>query len=178
MMRQVAVGGLLCLGVALWAGGEDKKEQAPKAETNAGLELMKKLVGTWVLADENGKPTEQVVSVIKLTAGGSVIHETLFPGQDHEMVSVYVADGPDLVMTHYCMLGNQPQMKAKTKSLAKTLNFEFDGGTNFDPKKDKHMHAAVLTVVDDDHYEVDGVGWEDGKPAKEMCGGMKLIRQK
>ena len=29
-----------------------------------------------------------------------------------EMISVYTAEGPDLVMTHYCVLGNQPRMKA------------------------------------------------------------------
>jgi hypothetical protein len=58
------------------------------------------------------------------------------------------------------------------------LIFEFVGGGNLDPKKDKHMHSAVLTFVDDDHFEVDGIGWENGKPSSEMCDGMKLVRKK
>lgn len=178
MMRQLLVCGLLMGHLSISAFGEDKHDHLPKAPTNAGLEKMKMLVGTWVTADEDGKPTDEVVSVIKLTAGGSVIHETLFPGQPHEMVSIYTVDGPDLVMTHYCMLGNQPRMKAKSKSVGKTLNFEFDGGSNLDPKKDKHMHAAKLTIVDADHYEVEGIGWENGAPAKEMCNGMKLVRKR
>lgn len=128
--------------------------------------------------DEKGQPTDQVVSVIRLTAGGSAIHETLFPGEPQEMVSIYTADGPNVVMTHYCVLGNQPQMKAKATSHGNKLNFEFVSGTNLEPTKDKHMHSAVLTFVDDDHIEVDGIGWEDGKPAEEMCGGMKLVRKK
>ncbi|MDB5390996.1 MAG: hypothetical protein JWM11_6642 [Planctomycetaceae bacterium] len=178
MVRQILVCGLLLAGLSFSAFGEDKPGQSATASKNAGLEKMKSLVGTWVAADKDGKPTADVVSVIKLTAGGSAIHETLFPGQSHEMVSIYTVDGPDLVMTHYCMLGNQPRMKASAKSPANKLNFEFAGGTNLDPKKDKHMHGATLTLVDADHIEIDGVGWENGAPAKEMCHGMKLVRKK
>lgn len=176
MTRRFLIAGLLLIAVGT-SVGEDKAE-AKKAPANPNLEKMTKLVGTWVAADEDGKPTDQVVSVIKLTAGGSAVHETLFPGQDHEMVSIYTADGSDLVMTHYCMLGNQPRMKADPKSPANKIQFGFAGGSNLDPKKDKHMHAATLTIVDNDHIELDGIGWEDGKPAKEMCGQMKLVRKK
>lgn len=179
MMRQFLICGLLVCGVGFCLFGDEKHNHATTSTaTNPGLEKMKTLAGTWVTADKDGKPTDEVVSVIKVTAAGSAIHETLFPGQPHEMISIYTVDGSDLVMTHYCMLGNQPRMKAKTKSLTNKLNFEFDGGGNLDPKKDKHMHGAVLTFVDDNHIEIDGVGWEDGKPAKEMCNGMKLVRKK
>jgi hypothetical protein len=106
------------------------------------------------------------------------VHETLFPGQPHEMVSIYTVDGPDLVMTHYCVLGNQPRMKADPKSAPGQICFRFAGGSNLDPKKDKHMHAATLTIVDDGHIEIAGVGWEGGTPAKEMCCGLKLVRKK
>ena len=178
MLRQFFAGGLLLASLSFSALAEDKHEHASVASKNAGLEKMKTLVGTWVTADKDGNPTDDVVSVIKLTAGGSAIHETLFPGQSHEMVSIYTADGADLVMTHYCVIGNQPRMKASTKSLSNKLNFEFAGGSNLDPKKDKHMHAATLTFVDADHIEVDGVGWENGTPVIEMCQGMKLVRKK
>jgi hypothetical protein len=179
MTRRFLMCGLLLVAVqAGWADERERNAAPPKAATNANLEKMKKLVGTWVAADKDNKPTDQVVSVIKLTAGGSAVHETFFPGQDHEMVSVYTADGSDLVMTHYCVLGNQPRMKADPKSPANKINFVFAGGSNLDPKKDKHMHAATLTIVDADHIELDGIGWEDGGPAKEMCGQMKLVRKK
>src|SRR5262245_32491894 len=125
MIRRILVGGLLAVALALPALGDDKHNHAaPAAPTNAGLEKLKTLVGTWVAADKDGKPTDQVVSVIKLTAGGSAVHETIFPGQPHEMVSVYTVDGPDLVMTHYCMLGNQPRMKADPKSPANQIRWE------------------------------------------------------
>lgn len=157
----------------------EEKSALPPAPTNAGLEKMKKLAGTWVAADKDGKPTDQVVSVIRVTAGGSAVHETLFPGQRHEMISLYTAEGPDLVLTHYCVLGNQPRMKADTKAAGNQLAFKFAGGANLDPKKDKHMHEATLTIVDDDHLELTGVAWENGGPAKDQCcTGMKLIRKK
>ncbi|MDX1947796.1 MAG: hypothetical protein SFU86_20530 [Pirellulaceae bacterium] len=178
MLRRFLTCGLL-LALAIAARADDQhKHPLPPAPTNAGLEKMKTLVGTWVAADKDGKPTDQVVSVIKLTAAGSAVHETIFPGQPHEMVSVYTADGPDLLLTHYCILGNQPRMKAGVKSNSNKLVFQFAGGSNLDPKKDKHMHAATLTIVDADHLEIEGIGWENGGPAQEMCQGMKLVRKK
>src|SRR5262245_37313836 len=121
LRRFIALGLLLALMITLTGivSGEDKTPpKLPAAPTNGGLEKMKKLAGTWLLADEKGEPTDQIASVIKVTAGGSVVHETLFPGQTQEMVSVYTVDGLDLVMTHYCVLGNQPRMKADPKSPA------------------------------------------------------------
>lgn len=178
MRRLLLILGLLGVGCALATAADDKHHHdVPTAPTNASFERLKTLVGTWVAADENGAPTEQVVSVIRLTAGGSAIHETIFPGEPLEMVSIYTVEGDDVVMTHYCVLGNQPQMRAASMT-ANQLHFEFVGGTNLDPAKDQHMHAALLTFIDDDRIEVEGIGWEDGKPAEEMCGTMKLVRRK
>jgi hypothetical protein len=182
MLRRAFTWSLLLAIVATLSGGSDGGDKpAPKLPappTNATLEKLKALAGTWLVADSNGKPTDQIASIIKVTAGGSAVHETLFPGQPHEMLSVYTVDGSDLFMTHYCVLGNQPRMKADPASSANQIVFRFAGGTNFDPKKDKHMHEATLTIVDDDHVEVNGVGWENGAPAKDMCCGSKLVRKK
>lgn len=182
MLRRFIGGGLLLALMltlsGMSPGGDKAAPKLPVPPTNATLEKMKKLAGTWLLADKDGKPTDQVASIIKVTAGGSVVHETLFPGQPHEMVSVYTVDGPDLIMTHYCVLGNQPRMKADAKSPANQIVWRFAGGTNLDPKKDKHMHEATLTIVDEDRLEVNGVGWDNGAPAKGMCCGLKLVRKK
>jgi len=182
MLRRSWGGGLLVaviLALPLASQADDKRVPTlPTPPTNANFEKLKKLAGTWLLADEDGKPTDQIASVIKLTAGGSAIHETIFPGQPHEMISVYTVDGPDLVMTHYCVLGNQPRMKADPKSPSNQIVYRFAGGSNLDPAKDKHMHEATLTIVDNDRLELKGCGWENGEPAKEMCCGLKLVRKK
>ena len=175
MTYRAWLSGLFLLALTVVARGEDK---APTASSHPGLERMKKLAGTWVAADANGKPTDQVVSVIKVTAGGSAVHETLFPGQLHEMVSIYHRDGADLVMTHYCALGNQPRMKADPKSPANQIRFLFAGGANVDPAKDKHMHEGTIIFGDDDHIEFTGVCWDGGKAVEGFSCNMKLVRKK
>jgi len=176
MAQRFWMGGLVLVALAAVAHGDGKPEA--KASTHPAFERMKKMAGIWVMADKDGKPTDQVVSVVRVTAAGSAVHETLFPGQPHEMVSVYTRDGADLVMTHYCALGNQPRMKADPKSPANQIRFEFAGGSNLDPAKDKHMHSATLVFVDDDHVEIAGVCWDGGKPSDTCCGKMKLVRKK
>jgi hypothetical protein len=176
-MKRLLVGGLMILFVSAGASGDDKAVKSP-SPANPQLEKLKKLAGTWVAADKDGKPTDQVMSIIKVTASGTTVHETLFPGQDMEMVSVYHLDGPDLVMTHYCALGNQPKMKADPKSKPNQIVFKFAGGTNLDPAKDMHMHEGTLTFIDDDHIEFSGVAWVNGKRAEDHCPTFKLVRKK
>jgi hypothetical protein len=181
-MRRFLVCGMVLtfvLALSLTSYGDSKPGTKPPAPpTNVNLEKMKKLAGTWLVADKDGKPTDQVASIIKVTAGGSAVHETLFPGQPQEMVSIYTSDGPDLILTHYCVLGNQPRMKADPNSPSNQIVFRFIGGSNFNPQKDKHMHEATLTLISDDRIEVKGTGWENGAPAKDMCCGLKLVRKK
>ena len=177
MSRRLLICGLMLLAIPT-CFAEDKPETKPTPPKNANLDKLTKLAGTWVKADDNGKPTDEVVSIIKSTAGGSAVTETLFPGTDMEMVSVYTVDGPDLVMTHYCVIGNQPKLKADPKSASNKIEWVFVGGSNLDVKKDRHMHGGSLTIVDKDHIEFNGIGWVDGKPAEEMCGVMKLTRKK
>ena len=178
MRQRFWIGAMMLFALAAPSFGGDKPGAKAKTPAQAGLERLKKLAGTWVMADKDGKPTDQVVSVIKVTAAGSAVHETLFPGQPHEMISIYHRDGSDLVMTHYCSLGNQPRMKADLHSPANQIRWLFVGGTNLDPAKDKHMHEGTVTFLDDDHMEWSGVCWEGGKPANGPDCNMKLVRKK
>jgi len=168
---------LMALGAAAYGDDKNAPAKAPAA-THPGFERLKKMAGTWVEADKDGNPTDKVVSIVKVTAGGSAVQETIFPGQPMEMLSVYHLDKGDLLMTHYCMLGNQPKMKADPKSPKDQIRFLFAGGTNFDPAKDMHMHEGTLKFIDDDHVEFSGAAWVNGKPAEDHCTTMKLVRQK
>ncbi len=175
MLRVIVASSLLACVCAGLCQSDDSKS---KASADATFEKIKKMVGTWVEADKDGKPTDKVISVVRMTAGGSAVHETLFPGDAMEMVSVYHKDKDDVVMTHYCMLGNQPRMKADLSSPANKIRWVFAGGTNLDPSKDAHMHGAVVTIIDEDHVQIEGESWEGGKPSAENCGTLKLVRKK
>ncbi|HEV7498348.1 MAG TPA: hypothetical protein VGQ33_00035 [Vicinamibacteria bacterium] len=124
---------------------------APLASTPGArppaLERMKSLAGDWVSL-EDGPMTKKgdVVAHYAVTGAGSAVVETVFPGTDHEMLTVYHADGADLVLTHYCMEGNQPRMRARAPQGSR-FDFAFDGGTNIDPAKDRHMHSATLELL-------------------------------
>src|SRR5882762_11523952 len=86
----------------------------PARPASASLERLKTLAGEWVAAEDGDMAKKgDLVARYAVTASGTAVVETVFPGREHEMVTVYHDDGPDLVLTHYCMEGNQPRMRAK-----------------------------------------------------------------
>ena len=125
-------------------------------------ERMKQLVGVWQGSSNMGKEGQPVRVEYRLTAGGSAIVETLFPGTPEEMISVYYDRRGKLSMTHYCMLQNQPSMKL-SKAGGDTLDFIFARGNGINPKKDPHMHALSISFVDKDHIVENWTLFEDGK---------------
>lgn len=140
---------------------------APSTESGAAspaFERFKALAGEWVAA-EDGEMSKKgdLVARYAVTAGGSALVETVFPGSPHEMVTVYHADGPDLVLTHYCMEGNQPRMRARAAKGSR-FDFEFDGGTNVDPRRDRHMHSATVELVGDDEIRTVWTELAEAKP--------------
>jgi hypothetical protein len=160
-MKRIASFALaLSLGLAcLTAGRADEKTKTD----GPSLDTIKKLAGDWVMLDKDGKPTDQVASSFRVTAGGNTVTETIFPGTDHEMLTVYHMEGKDLVLTHYCILGNQPHLKATAGADPKTLTFKFENGANIDPAKSNHMHEATITLIDADHIKSEWTRCEEGK---------------
>ena len=148
------------LAVAHSAGAGEKVKPA----TSPRFEALKKLAGDWVAIGKDGKPTKKVISSIRVTSAGTAVQETLFPGSDHEMVTMFHLDGGDLVLTHYCMLGNQPRMRAEPGKDAKKILFKFIGGTNLKSNDDHHMHQATLSIADKDHFQAEWVSCKEGKP--------------
>jgi hypothetical protein len=151
----------ICLLVFGISTGDEK--QTAGAKSAPSLDSIKKLAGDWVEVDKDGKPTSKVVSSIKVTAGGSAVRELIFPGTDMEMVTMYTQEGPDLFLTHYCILGNQPRLRAEPGSGDKKIVFKLVGGGNLNPQKDAHMGETTLTFVDDDHITLECVKCENGK---------------
>ena len=179
MNRIISVAVLFAFAFTVAGFASDHQDEPNAAPvTHAGFDKLKKLEGQWFSLDKDGKATDHLVSVFKVTAGGSAVQETIFPGAPQEMVTVYHLDGKDLVLTHYCAARNQPRMKADPDAPANTLTFKFIGGANIDPAKDMHMHEGSMTFVDDNTIESNWLGWSGGKATDGHKLSLKLARKK
>jgi len=127
---------------------------------NERFDKLKALSGDWMMAGGDGA----IAVTYHVTAAGSAVVETLFPGSPHEMVTVYTIDKGDLVLTHYCAAGNQPRMKAVEGGGANAIEFKYDGGGNIKSDKDGHMHEATFTFTDANHVVSTWQYYKDGKP--------------
>jgi len=133
---------------------------------------IKALAGDWTLAGGDGS----VAVTYRVTAAGTAVVETLFPGSPHEMVTVYTVDKGDLVLTHYCAEGNQPHMKATKGADAGTIDFAYDGAGNMKSEKEGHMHEASFSFVDADHVKSTWQYYKDGKPGERKV--IDIVRKK
>src|SRR5262245_41040851 len=102
-MKMIALAVVSVLGLGVFAtAGPAAREccSAPRSTAATALDPLKKLAGTWESADadKDGKP--DVTATYKVTSGESALVETLFPGTDEEMVTIYHMDGQDLLVTH------------------------------------------------------------------------------
>ena len=134
------------------------------------------LAGEWVGTGMHGDAEHEARIVYKVTSGGSAVVETIDPDGEHEMVTVIHKDGNSLLLTHYCMLGNQPQMRAKPKAGDKKVAFEFVKATNLKSDKDMYMRSVTYTFVDKDNLEAEWTHYDDGKEAGKAV--FKLKRKK
>jgi len=152
----------LC-AVALAALAARTLAAPPTSPSSSGLERFKSLAGDWVAAEDGPMSKKgDLVARYAVSAAGTAVVETVFPGRAHEMVTVYHADGADLVLTHYCMEGNQPRMRAR-ETEGPRFDFAYDGGTNIDPARDRHMHSASFEFVSADEIRNEWTELADGK---------------
>ena len=143
----------------------------------SALDPLKKLAGEWVgKAGPSGGQMMDATVTYRVTANGSAVMETLFPGASEEMVTMYTVDKGGLVLTHYCAAGNQPRMMARKSAAANELVFDFAGGANINPARDQFMHNAKLVFVDDDRLRSEWTDWKNGKKTQTMV--FELERKK
>lgn len=113
------------------------------------FEHLKNLTGTWQGMQKAMDGEEMITVVYTPTAKGSAVIERLFPGTPKEMVSIYTQSGQDIIMTHYCMLGNQPRMRSHHDAAPNRITLSYLDGTGMRSLNDMHMHELTITFVDD-----------------------------
>jgi hypothetical protein len=163
MKKQIAWSlGLILLACAMESQAQEGKKAAGK---NGAFDRFRRLAGEWVGTGKHGDLEHEARIVYKVTSGGSAVVETIDPGGDHEMVTVIHPDGAALLLTHYCMLGNQPHMKAMPKAGDNKVAFQFVKATNLKSDKDMHMRSVTFTFVDNDTLQTEWTNYKDGKEA-------------
>src|SRR2546428_10564801 len=152
--------GLLVLSMALGGSVVGAELQSP---AQAGFEKLKTLVGSWEGKKTDGRPVN--VSY-KLVSAGSALMETIGPGVEPEMVTVYHQDGGRLLLTHYCAAQNQPRMTSTPSAGAiRGLTFSFLDATNPSGHNAGHMHKDVFTFGGGDHITQQWE-WREKSPEK------------
>jgi hypothetical protein len=149
MLCVAGIVALLCFTLAPGISGAG----APAMTGQQGLEIMKKMAGSWIgtMTKKDG-PAAKVT--YEVTSGGTAVLEKLDPGGPYEMTTVYYLDGDELLATHYCSAGNQPMMKLNTKtSDAKKLVFDFVRVTGLKKPDDGHISSVTHSLVDANKLE-------------------------
>ena len=151
----------LFAGLVLFAGFA-----VPQSKPATGFDQLKTLAGEWEGKTENGKSVRVYYKVI---SGGSALLETLAPGGEPEMLTVYNLDGNHVMLTHYCSAGNQPRMRALAATPgAKEFNFAFLDATNLASPAAGHMHKLAIRLEDNDHFTQRWTWRDNGKEATEV----------
>ena len=99
----------------------------------------------------------------ELIAGGTSLVEKESGEKMPAMLTVYYLDGDRLLLTHYCMAGNQPRMQARAfNPETGEVAFEFLDATNLAPGGG-HMHNAKIRLADHDHFSSEWEFYENGQ---------------
>ena len=122
-------------------------------QANAAFARIKSLAGDWESSGTNGERAHLNYQVI--SAGTAVMErftsDTL-PRNSGAMITVYYIDKGQLVLTHYCIAGNQPHLRAtRYNAQSGELDFDFVDGGNIVTGEEGHMHSARIRFVDDNH---------------------------
>ena len=136
---------------------------SPNSEGTAGpaaYARLKTLVGEW----EAETPMGKVHVSYEVIAGGTSLVERETGEKMPEMLTVYYLDGDQLLLTHYCMAGNQPRMQARSfNPETGEVDFRFLDATNLTNAGAGHMHNARIRVVDNNHMESEWEFFENGQ---------------
>src|SRR5437868_2884074 len=62
--------------------------------------FLKTMGGNWKSEGSSGHYGKGNMQTFRVSAAGSTVINTIFPGEDSEMVSVFMRDGQDLTLTH------------------------------------------------------------------------------
>jgi hypothetical protein len=134
-----------------------------QVDSAAAFSRLKTLAGEWEANTSMGK--ERVT--YELIAGGTALVERESGEHMPAMATVYHMDGDRLILTHYCMAGNQPRMEARGfDAKSGELRFQFLDATNLAGSGAGHMRNATFRLAGADRFSAAWEFYESGKPKR------------
>jgi hypothetical protein len=120
---------------------------AQKPNSVLAFEHLSSLVGEW----QGVENASEARLIYTLTADGSALMEDFRAPKD-EMITMFTVDGDHLIATHYCSMGNQPQMiTGPIKEPLSSLVFSLSRVTGMKTPDDWHNTGLTLTLEDKQH---------------------------
>jgi hypothetical protein len=150
---------LLGLVIALTLIGTARTQSAERPNSVLAFERLTSLVGEWRGVQDGN----EITLTYTLTADSSALMEE-FRVAKTVMVTMFTVDGDHLIATHYCSVGNQPQMitAAISDPSAKSFTFSLSRVTGMKTPGDWHNTGLTVMLEDKQHlvqvwtYEHDG----------------------
>ena len=161
MKKIVAFVGAVVLSAGVALAGEMPAGWAPP-KISPELERVKALAGKWTGTSLEKTGDKPVTVTYQVTAGGSAVVETIDPGMRNEMITVYHDKSGKLSMTHYCMLGNQPELDLKSSTDGK-LELDMSPESHAALANQMHMHSLTLETASDSLTQTWTAWSPDGK---------------
>ncbi|HLG99698.1 MAG TPA: hypothetical protein VKX49_25545 [Bryobacteraceae bacterium] len=155
--RHFVIAGLIAL-TSLQGANSVTKEGT---DAGAAFTRLKTLAGEW----KADTPQGQARLTYETTAGGTVLVERDTAENMLGMMTMYFVDGNRLLLTHYCMAGNQPRMQARSfNAQTGEVQFQFLDATNLANSNAGHMHNARIRILDNNHFDAEWQFFENGAP--------------
>ena len=161
MLSRISKHVLCCAAVLFVSGVASAQDQHRTTKSEAAFKQLSAVVGDWQ-GVQDGVP---IAVRITLTANGSALMEEDKPGKESPMITMFTVDGDRLLATHYCSVGNQPQMaSSQPGDFRKGVTFSLTGITGLNSLADWHNTGMTLTLFDSDHMTQRWTYLYKGKP--------------
>ncbi|HTG43493.1 MAG TPA: hypothetical protein VK633_03065 [Verrucomicrobiae bacterium] len=166
----------ICTSILLMSTASMSGDETRAAQASKDFARMKTLVGAWKGQTDMGQGPIEMTVQYRLLAAGTVLEERAFAGTPNEMLTMYYEKDGKLALTHYCMIGNRPEMILNSSD-SKSLRFDFDKNCGINPAKESHMHALTITFDDADTITASCKAIMDGKALEEHPTTLKRIER-
>ncbi len=113
------------------------------AEPPPALARLASLVGSWETPPRTGGP---IRISYRFVAGDSALVQTFVTPSGKETLTIFHADGPRVLATHYCGQGNQPRLQLDPASSPTRPIFVFVDATNLATPAASHLIRLELRL--------------------------------